>query len=100
MFTLEVFLMCLLIVSTVTGFATEAVKSILTEHNKTYKANTLAGIMAAIVSVIVGVGYILLMNGTFVMQSVMFIVALTIAGWLCAMVGYDKIVQAIEQFKK
>lgn len=100
MFTLEVFLMCLLVVSTVTGFATEAVKTILTEHNKTYKANTLAGVMAAIISIIVGVGYVLLMNSTFAVQSAMFILALTISGWLCAMVGYDKIIQAIEQFKK
>lgn len=99
MISFQIFLLGLLISSTITGLATEAVKKVLTENNKTYHANTLAGIVALIVSALIGVGYVLLMAIPFTIPIVIYIVALVLMSWLCAMVGYDKVIQAISQFK-
>ena len=99
MINLQTFLLGLLVVSTLTSLFTEAVKSVLTEHNKKYYANTLAGAIAMVLSVGVGIGYIFTTNIGFTTNSIVCLVALTLMSWLCAMIGYDKVVQAISQFK-
>lgn len=99
MITFETCLFGLLIVSTLTGLTTEAVKKILTEHNVEYRANTLAGIVAFVLSLALGTGYVILSDLTFTAQVIVYIVAETFMSWLCAMVGYDKVIQTISQFK-
>lgn len=99
MITLQVFMLGVLITSTLTGLATEAVKKILTEYGKNYYANTLAGIVSLILSLAVGIGYILTFNVSFTAQTIVCLVSLVFISWLCAMIGYDKVVQAISQFK-
>ena len=95
----EIFLFGLLITSTLTGLATEAVKTVLAERNVGYKANTLAGIVALIMSIAIGAAYIVLTETAFTSQIVVYMVAHVFMSWLCAMVGYDKVVQTISQFK-
>lgn len=97
--TLEMFLIGLMVVSTLTGFVTEAVKSIFTEHNWKYSANTLAGICAFVVALAVGICYVLFTGIAVTNQVVIMIIALVVMSWLCAMVGYDKVIQSLEQFK-
>ena len=97
--TLEIFLMGLMMVSTLTSFVTEAVKTIFTEHNWKYSANTIAGICAFVVALAVGVCYVLFTDTAVTTQVVIVIFALVILSWLCAMVGYDKVIQSLEQFK-
>lgn len=99
MVNFEIFLFGLLITSTLTGLATEAVKKILTERNISYKANTLAGIMSLIVSAAIAAGYIVLFEIAFTSQIAVYMVAHVFMSWLCAMVGYDKVIQTIGQFK-
>ena len=99
MISLHVFMLGVLITSTMTGLATEAIKKILAEYSKNYYANTLAGIVSVILSVAIGVGYMMLSGISFTSQAVIYLVALVFISWLCAMVGYDKVVQAISQFK-
>ncbi len=99
MLSLEVFLLGLLITSTLTSLVTEAVKKILAEHNKTYRANTLVGVIALILSVAIGCGYIVLAGLEFTSAVIICLIAQVFMSWLCAMVGYDKVVQAIGQFK-
>ena len=99
MISLQVFMLGVLITSTFTGLATEAIKTILTEHGKKYYANTLAGIVSLILSLAIGVGYTLISNIGFTTQVIVYLIALVFITWLCAMVGYDKVVQAISQFK-
>ena len=99
MISLHVFMLGVLITSTMTGLATEAIKKILAEYSKNYYANTLAGIVSVILSVAIGVGYMMLSGISFTSQSIIYLVALVFISWLCAMVGYDKVVQAISQFK-
>lgn len=95
----EVFMMGLLVSSTVTGLVTEATKKILAEYNKSYKSNTIAGIAATIVSAAICAGYILTTNTVFTAQVGVCVVSQIFMSWLCAMVGYDKVIQTISQFK-
>lgn len=99
MVNFEIFLFGLLITSTLTGLVTEAVKKVLTEHNINYRANTLAGIVALILSAAIGAGYVILSGSTFTAQVIVYMVAHVFMSWLCAMVGYDKVIQTISQFK-
>lgn len=97
--TLEIFLLGLLIVSTLTGLTTEAIKKWLQERNKSYYSNALAGYAAVGLSVIIGVAYVILSGAALNAQMAVYLIALIFLSWLSAMVGYDKVVQAISQFK-
>lgn len=99
MINLQTFLTGLIITSTFTGLTTEAVKKILAEHNKNYQSNTLAGVVALGISVAVGIGYVLATGIGFTAQVLTSIIALVFMSWLCAMVGYDKVIQTISQIK-
>lgn len=98
--TLEIFLLILLIVSTLTGLVTEAIKKWLQERDKKYYANALAGYVAVVLSIAVGIAYIILAQTVFNAQMAVYLIALVFLSWLSAMVGYDKVVQAISQFKQ
>lgn len=95
----QTFLLGLLVASTLTSLTTEGVKTILTENNKPYYANTLAGVVSLFVSSAIGIGYTVMTNTAFSAQMVVYLIALMFMSWLCAMVGYDKVIQAISQFK-
>lgn len=99
MINIEVFLFGLLLTSALTGLATEAIKKIFTEHNIAYRANTLAGIVALLLSCAIGAGYIILANIEFNSQVIICLVAQIFMSWLCSMVGYDKVIQTISQLK-
>ena len=95
----EIFLVGLFITSTITSLTTEAFKKILTENGVPYRANTLAGIAAVLISAVVGVSYILLNGLEFTSQNIIYLCMNTFMSWLCAMLGYDKVIQTISQFK-
>ena len=99
MMNLQTFLMGLLGTSTLISLATEAVKMILTEHGKSYHANSLAAIVSLVISFIVGAGYAIYANMGFTASTVISIIAFVFMSWLCAMVGYDKVVQTFGQYK-
>ena len=100
MMQVDVFILGLLICSTFTGLLTEAVKKILDEHKVNYYANTLAGICAVIVAVLIGAGYLVISAVPITASVVVMWIALVILSWMCAMVGYDKVIQTIEQLMK
>ena len=95
MVSLETFLLALMVVSSGTGLVTEAIKKILKEHDVKYSPNTLAGIVATVLSIVIGVGYIIFTETPFSAKVVVCLIALIVMGWLCAMVGYDKVVGQI-----
>lgn len=96
---LEIFLVGLLIITIFTDLATEAIKKWMEEHNKTYCANTLAGYVAVGLSLALGAAYVICTNAAITGQFAVYLIALMFLSWLSAMVGYDKVVQAISQFK-
>ena len=97
MITSDIFLLGLLAVSISTSLVTEAVKKICADHNISYPANTLAGIIACILSVLIGVGYSVVAAIPFSASWVVYMIALTGLSWVCAMVGYDKVIQTLGQ---
>lgn len=99
MVSIQVFLLGLLVVSTLAGLATEAIKKLFDEAGKLYRSNLLAGIVSAILSLGIGIAYILLSGIGFTTASTICLIALIFMSWLCAMLGYDKVIQAISQFK-
>lgn len=97
--TLQVFLSGLLLVSILTGLVTEAIKTIFEEQKKKYYSNTIAGVVAVILAVLVDLGYTVLNGVVFNASWIVCLVALIGLSWLCAMVGYDKVIQALSQIR-
>lgn len=97
---LEVFLLMLLIVSVLTGLFTEGIKNWMKERNKTYYPNALAGYVAVVLSVLAGAAYVIITNAALNAYMAVYLIALVLLSWLAAMVGYDKVIQAITQFKQ
>ena len=97
--TLEVFLMLLLIVSIFTSLVVEGIKKFVGEKYNA-SSNIVAGIVAIVLGVVIGVFYCILAEIAFNTQIVIMLIALVFLSWLCAMVGYDKVIQAITQIKK
>lgn len=96
--TLELFLMLVMVISIFTSLTVEAIKKFL---GKTLKAptNLVAGFVSIALSIVVGVFYCVLAEIAFSAQIVIILIALVYLSWLCAMVGYDKVAQAITQIK-
>lgn len=97
---IEIILVGLLIVSTLTGLTVEGIKKLLDESGKTYKSNLLAGSVSLILSVAVGCGYVIFNGTAWNQQTIICIICLVFLSWLCSMVGYDKVLQTITQIKK
>lgn len=97
--SLEMFLLMLLVVSVLAGLFTEAIKKVLDEHKKKYYSNLLAGAVSAVLAVLVDIGYVIMTETEINSKMAVILIALVLLSWLCAMVGYDKVIQAITQFK-
>ena len=97
--TFEIFLLGLLVVSVLTGLFTEAIKKWLQERDKKYYPNALAGYVAVGLSIAVGIAYVIVTGAAINAQMAVYLIAIVLLSWLCAMVGYDKVIQAISQFK-
>lgn len=95
--TVETFMTMLFAVSVVNGLLTEAIKKFLDELKKTYSSNIVAGVVALIVggcscyahALVTGVEANALLIFTYV--------AFVVLSWVCAMIGYDKVIQALKQ---
>lgn len=96
--TLEVFLMLLMAVSVFTTLVVEGIKKFVGEKYNA-SSNVVAGIVAIVLGAVFGICYCVLAQVTITSQLVVILIALVFLSWLCAMVGYDKVVQAITQIK-
>ena len=90
----------LVAVALFTSLTTEAIKKILDEKQVKYSANILAAIVAVVLTAAASVGYIIYDSIPVTPQVVVCVIAMVFLAFLCATVGYDKVVQAIEQLKK
>ena len=96
--TFNIFIGLLLVISLLTGLFTQGIKIWLTEKGKTYQPNALAGYVAIALSILVGAAYMIITNARINAQFAVYMIALVLLSWLCAMVGYDKVIQTITQF--
>lgn len=94
--TLHVFLMMLLACSILTTLTVEGIKKMFMD-GESRKANIIAAVVAIVLAILIGVLYAILCAVTVDIQFIATIVVLCFLSWLCAMVGYDKVVQAIHQ---
>ena len=96
--TTSVFVSLLLAVSVFTSLVVEAIKKFL-EKKQTikYSSNLIAGIVAIVLGAVVGIFYCVMAEVAFSAQIVIILIALIFLSWLCAMVGYDKVIQSLTQ---
>lgn len=100
MLNFEIFLFGLMVISTLTSLVTEAIKKAAPKFDQKVGSSAVAGIVSVALSVGVSAGFMVLNSIAFSAATVVYIVALMFASWLCAMIGYDKVVKVITQFKK
>lgn len=97
--TLTLFMTLLVILAVCVSLITEAVKKFLDEAGVKYSSN----IVVLIVAVIVGAGGTALMylflGIAFTSPNIVCMVLMAVAVWVGAMVGYDKVIQMMEQLK-
>lgn len=97
--TVSMFITMLAIFSGLTGLVVEAEKKILDEIKRSCPPNLLALATACVIGW-VGTSYIYLINLIpWTAQNVLALVLMGFASGLCAMVGYDKVVQLFGQMK-
>ncbi len=98
--TVTIFLIILTVCATITALLTEGIKKFLDEAHVSYASN----ILVLIVSLIVGCGataiYYVNYQVPFNALNSVYLALMGIANWLGAMVGYDKVKQAISQIGK
>ena len=86
-------LMLLTISSAFSSLITEAIKKMC--ENKVKSATMLAAIVAVMVSTLVCCGYGILFNVVPTPKTVVNCICLVILSWLCATIGYDKVIKVI-----
>lgn len=94
--TVETFMSLLAFFSVVTGLVVEASKKVLAE-NISY--NVYALIVALFVGALGMSAYYYINDIIITMKDCVFIVLMGISNGLCAMLGYDKVIQALNQRK-
>lgn len=99
MMTFEVFLVLLFAVSVLTTLFVEGIKKFTMDFKYTPSPNILAGVVAILLSVFFSVAYCVFMETTLSAQLIIIFTALALLSWLCAMIGYDKVMQALMQIK-
>ena len=95
--TVEVFISILFTVSLVNGLVTQAVKKIFDDMEWVYCSNILAGIVSVVISGFVCYAHAMFSNVIFNEVIAITYIALIVMSWVCAMVGYDKVVQTVKQ---
>ncbi len=98
--TVTIFLVLLTICATVTSLLTEGVKEFLDKSKVKYAPN----ILVLTVALAVGCGatalYYVNYNVPFNALNSVYLALMGVANWIGAMVGYDKVKQAIEQVRR
>lgn len=86
----------LLVCSLMTGLITEAIKNMVTVD----KPNIVAAVVSVIVGIAIPVGYILVNNLPFDTTAVLYTISIVVLSWLCSMLSYDKVIQTLSQLKR
>lgn len=97
--TLTLFMTLLVVLAVIVSLFTEAVKKFLDDAGVKYSSN----VVVLIVALLVGAGGTALMymflGIAFTTPNILCIALMAISVWVGAMVGYDKVLQMVEQVK-
>lgn len=95
---ITIFIALLFAFSTITGVIVQAIKQLITD-----KQNMSYNILAVVIALIVGICgtaiYYQFNSISYTTNSIIMMILLGLGSALCSMVGYDKIVQTIQQIK-
>lgn len=95
--TVASFITLLTVFSALTSVCTEGVKKLLDNIEVKYSANVLAFVIACIIGVC-GTGIYFTFAGiAFTLNNIICMILMGIASSIGAMIGYDKVIQAIKQ---
>ncbi len=98
--TLAIFLGLLVVFGVLVSALTEVVKKGLEKAKRQYSAN----FVVALISVVIGIGgtavFYSLRGIPFTGVNIECMILMGVAVWLGSMLGYDKVMQMIEQFSK
>lgn len=97
--TFEIFLILLTICSIVTSLVTEGIKKFLDSLEKKYASNVVVLIVAIAVGGAAASIFYLWNDYAWTSLHIIVMFLLMLANWLGAMLGYDKVIQAITQIK-
>lgn len=97
--TLRLFLTLIMIFAIVISLITEAVKKFLDDVRVKYSSNAVVLIVAVVVGIVGTVLVYLFLGIPFNLLNIVSIVLMVVAIWVGSMVGYDKVLQMIEQLK-
>lgn len=98
---IAVFLTILLACSIFTSLIVEGLKNMLSAQGRTFaSSNITVAVVAVILALALSIGYALYFTVAITIQYIICIIALCVLSWLCSMVGYDKVMQALAQLKK
>lgn len=98
--TFSLFLALIVAGSIVAGLLTEAIKKFYYNKGKDASPNMIALVMAIVVGGIGTIACYLILGIEFNVINIIGILATMIANWIGAMVGYDKVIQTIQQTAK
>lgn len=87
----------LLIVSLTTNLTVEGIKKLLNETTIKYSSNVLAAVVAVLMSCAVCAIYIIMNDLVFTMKIGVEVCVLVYLSFLTSTVGYDKVIQMIQQ---
>lgn len=95
--SIALFITILTIGGMVTALLTEAIKKMYANMKKDYSAN----IIALVNAVVVGCGgtavVYMLMNIPWTVNNIICMVLMTVAVWIASMLGFDKVLQTVNQ---
>ena len=89
----------LLIVSLVTNLTVEGIKKLLNETTIKYSSNVLAAVVAVLMSCAVCVIFLMMIDVAFTLLVGVEVCILMYLSFLTSTVGYDKVIQMIQQIR-
>ena len=86
----------LMVCSLVTGLLVEAIKQLVDVK----KPNIVAAIVSVVVGIAIPIGYIILKELPIDTTAVLYTISLVVLSFLCSTLGYDKVIQTLNQLKR
>lgn len=89
----------ILAVALITNLTVEGLKKLLDETTIKYSSNVLAAIVSVVIALAISVMYMIMQGVIFTPKIGVQIVAIMYLSFLASTVGYDKVIQMLEQLK-
>lgn len=84
------------ICSVLTGLIVEGIKKMV----EVKRPNVVAAIVAVMIGIIIPLGYTIILQIKIDATIIAYVASICLLSWLCAMLGYDKVIQTISQLER